>query len=277
MTTSPAPQSSTPPEGAPTLVIRTGWADCHAHFHPAHYQLVLHRNGHEEKVDLGFSGSRLLERLLRFPGEVVPREELLAYAWSDRVVGQGSLNQQVYTLRQLLGDEKRREIIQTLPRRGYMFNPKCLNAAPQAEAEVATTSESKELPPRPPLTSAQRRLYGVVLCIGTLLCLGALVLSSIHYALFQTPVARQEHQLGKLHFTYSSPSAEGLAELLEETSAFSTRLAELAEKPAKVRFAKTAGLYEMLCTRANGSNSWLVIDETQLTQVRDQLLRGCLQ
>src|SRR5690606_40248882 len=101
------------------LVIRTGWEDCHAHFHAELYQLVLHRPGGEEKVDLGFSGSRLLERLLRVPGEVVPRDELLAHAWSDRVVGQGSLNQQVYTLRQVLGDEKNREIIQTLPRRGY--------------------------------------------------------------------------------------------------------------------------------------------------------------
>lgn len=259
------------------LVIRTGWADCHAHFHPAHYQLVLQRNGNEEKVDLGFSGSRLLERLLRFPGEVVPREELLAYAWTDRVVGQGSLNQQVYTLRQLLGDEKRREIIQTLPRRGYMFNPKCLSAPPATGEATDSTPEAPALPPRPPLSPAQRRLYGVVLCIGTLLCVGVLVLSSIHYALFQSPVARQERQLGQLHFTYSSPSAEGLAELMEETAEFSARLAALSGKPAKIRLSKTAELYEMLCTRQDGRNRWLVIDETQLAKVDDPLLQGCLQ
>jgi DNA-binding winged helix-turn-helix (wHTH) protein len=54
---------------------------------------------------------------------VVTREELLGYAWADRVVSQGSLNQQIYVLRQILGDEKGRQIIQTLPRRGYLFNP----------------------------------------------------------------------------------------------------------------------------------------------------------
>ena len=276
MTTSIAPQSSPNYEGVPALVIRTGWADCHAHFHPAHYQLVVHRNGNEEKVDLGFSGSRLLERLLRLPGEVVSREELLAYAWSDRVVGQGSLNQQVYTLRQLLGDEKRREIIQTLPRRGYMFNPKCLSLV-QPAADEAVTATQPTLAPRPPLSPAQRRLYGVLLCLGTLICVGVLVLSSIHYALFQVPVARHERQLGKLHFTYSSPSDQGLAQLMEETSDFSTRLAELSVQPTSIRIAKTAELYEMLCTRPDGSNRWLVIDETQLDKIDTPLLRGCLK
>jgi cholera toxin transcriptional activator len=125
-------------ETAPALVIRTGWADCLAHFQPAVYQLVLHRPGGEEKVDLGFSGSRLLERLLRCPGDVVARDELLAHAWSDRVVGQGSLNQQIYTLRQVLGDEKNREIIQTLPRRGYLFNPRFLAPLPVAADESAS-------------------------------------------------------------------------------------------------------------------------------------------
>ena len=76
-------------------VIKTGRGDWHAHFYPALYQLTLVKDGVEEKVDLGYSGSRLLERLLQEPGEVVSREELMNHAWADRVVGQGSLNQQI--------------------------------------------------------------------------------------------------------------------------------------------------------------------------------------
>lgn len=90
------------------LIIRTGRSDCYAHFYPALYQLTLIKSGIEEKIDLGYSGSRLLERLLQEPGEVVSRDELMNHAWADRVVGQGSLNQQIYTLRQILSDEKSR-------------------------------------------------------------------------------------------------------------------------------------------------------------------------
>src|SRR5690606_14939185 len=85
------------------------------------------RSGSQQRIELGYAGSRVLERLVQTPGEVVSREELLAHGWTDRVVSQGSLNQQIYVLRQILGDEKGRNIIQTLPRRGYLFNPAFLD------------------------------------------------------------------------------------------------------------------------------------------------------
>src|SRR5690606_11234866 len=107
---------------------RAGRDERMAFFYPARYQLVIDYAGERSKVELGYSGSRLLERLLQAPGEVVAREELMRYAWADRVVGQGSLNQQIYALRQILGDEKDRQIIQTLPRRGYLINPNFLRA-----------------------------------------------------------------------------------------------------------------------------------------------------
>src|SRR5690606_8262474 len=125
---------ATEPESSITcLIIKTGRNDCYAHFYPALYQLTLVRSGIEEKIDLGYSGSRLLERLVQEPGEVVSREELMNHAWADRVVGQGSLKQQINTERQVLGDEKSREIIQTLPRRGYLLNPCYLVYPPSIE------------------------------------------------------------------------------------------------------------------------------------------------
>src|SRR5690554_458214 len=136
----------------PCLTIKTGRVDCYARFYPSLYQLTLETNGVEEKIDLGFSGSRLLERLAQVPGDVVAREELMSHAWSDRVVGQGSLNQQIYTLRQVLRNERERAIIQTLPRRGYLLNPQHLvtpvspqaNSQPQVNPVLASSSTSEE-------------------------------------------------------------------------------------------------------------------------------------
>ena len=130
---------------ADCLILKTGRQDCTINFFPARYQLQL--SDGEQRIELGYSGSRLLERLLRNPGEVVSREELLQYAWADRVVGQGSLNQQVYILRQILGDEKERQIIQTLPRRGYLFNVNyLLGPASTAASTVAALPEHPALP-----------------------------------------------------------------------------------------------------------------------------------
>ena len=117
------------PRATDSFSLRTGRSACRALFTPQQYQLRLHaEQGEAERIELGFAGSRVLERLLQSPGEVVTRDELLGYAWADRVVSQGSLNQQIYVLRQLLGDEKGRNIIQTLPRRGYLFNPEFVEA-----------------------------------------------------------------------------------------------------------------------------------------------------
>lgn len=263
-------------QATPVLVIRTGRADCHAHFHPDRYQLVLHQGDSEEKIDLGFSGSRLLERLLRAPGEVVPREELLAHAWSDRVVGQGSLNQQIYTLRQLLGDEKKREIIQTLPRRGYLFNPKCLAPAelPEAPGEPVQPA-APETATR--LTALQRRLIVALGCFSAVFGVGLLVYASIHYALFQSQVVVQERQIGQLHITYFSSNGKELAELMNETSALSERFAALGQRATHLHLGKASEYVELLCSRGGHSGHWLMIHERQLERIDDALLRSCLQ
>ena len=134
------PLPTLPVEARSCVNIRLGNSEGVALFFPELYQLRLIKSGGEEKIDLGYSGSRLLERLARNPGEVVDRDELMGFAWAGRVVGQGSLNQQIYTLRQILADEKEREIIQTLPRRGYLINPKFVDIAPElTQPEVQPT------------------------------------------------------------------------------------------------------------------------------------------
>ena len=77
-------------------------------------QLPTYNCATMENLDLFDQLTQRVERLLQQPGEVIERDTLVAYAWADRVVGPGSLNQQVYTLRKILGDEKNLQIIQTV-------------------------------------------------------------------------------------------------------------------------------------------------------------------
>ncbi|MDF3933839.1 winged helix-turn-helix domain-containing protein [Pseudomonas citronellolis] len=271
-----------PMDGArpvPARVIRTGLADgCLAHFQPEQYQLVLRRDGFEEKVELGFSGSRLLERLLRDPGEVVPRDELLAHAWSDRVVGQGSLNQQIYTLRQILGDEKRREIIQTLPRRGYMLNPqyavRAVQPAELVEADAAPASAPSHEAPAP---AARSRALGFLALGAPLLLAGVAAVGALLWSQQRTQDLRQDMDIGNKHFTYLDPSAGELQQLRERTGELSARLAALDPQPMRFVLSRHSGFYELACHGASNATHLLVIHQEQLRSVSDAQLRECLR
>lgn len=92
-------------------------------FRPAQDTIVItNATSEQEHLKLSRSETRALELLIKDAGHTKSRDELLGYAWDDRVVGAGSLNQCIFSIRNILGDEKDHEIIQTIPRRGYRFN-----------------------------------------------------------------------------------------------------------------------------------------------------------
>src|SRR4051794_5982506 len=74
----PTPQPDT------FLLLGTGQAQRTVCFYPSLFQLVIQRGEAQERVELGYAGSRLLDRLLQTPGEVIAREELMRHAWPDR-------------------------------------------------------------------------------------------------------------------------------------------------------------------------------------------------
>ena len=60
--------------------------------------------------------------LVERAGHVVEKEELMRRVWSDAIVEEANLSQQIFTLRRMLGEEpKDHRYIQTVPRRGYRF------------------------------------------------------------------------------------------------------------------------------------------------------------
>jgi cholera toxin transcriptional activator len=259
------------------LIIKTGRSDCYAHFYPALYQLTLVKGGIEEKIDLGYSGSRLLERLLQEPGEVVSREELMSHAWADRVVGQGSLNQQVYTLRQVLGDEKSREIIQTLPRRGYLLNPNYLVYPPNIDdiGEVADPAEQN--PPQPAFLhrhGTQRASWVMLLSLFSVLGIGQfLFLQQISKP---EDLHSSEMNLGTLNVQYIDRDPQRLQQLILQTHGLTSRLTALAHKPSHLLLSLRGDFYELLCQQDNGSVRSLMLHESQLDQVADAQLSRCL-
>ncbi|RON20896.1 DNA-binding protein [Pseudomonas brassicacearum] len=78
--------------------------------------------GDVQNSTIGRAESRLLDLLLMEPGQTKSRDEIIDYTWNDRVVASGSLNQAVFSLRNLLNDSRDHEILMTVPRRGYCFN-----------------------------------------------------------------------------------------------------------------------------------------------------------
>lgn len=259
------------------LIIRTGRSDCYAHFYPALYQLTLVKSGIEEKIDLGYSGSRLLERLLQEPGEVVSRDELMNHAWADRVVGQGSLNQQIYTLRQILGDEKSREIIQTLPRRGYLLNPNYLVYPPSID-DIGAVSEPADTPAQPSAFlrrhSRQRASWLILLSVFGIA--GIILFTTLYQISQPKDLHSSEMNLGSLHVHYIDQDSQRLQQLILQTHGLTSQLALLASKPATLVLRLHGGFYELLCLQPSGDARSLMLHESQLSQVADAQLRRCL-
>lgn len=259
------------------LIIKTGRSDCYAHFYPALYQLTLVKSGIEEKIDLGYSGSRLLERLLQEPGEVVSREELMSHAWADRVVGQGSLNQQIYTLRQVLGDEKNREIIQTLPRRGYLLNPKHLVYPANIDDIGEVAEPANPIPPQPAFLrrhGRQRASWVILLSLFSVLGLGQFLYL---YQISQPQdLHSSEMNLGMLNVRYVDQQTQRLQQLILQTHGLTSRLNALASKPTQLVLSLRGDFYELLCLQDNGSVRSLMLHASQLNQVADAQLSRCL-
>jgi cholera toxin transcriptional activator len=262
------------------LTIRTGDEACIARFYPSRYQLTLIKQGVEEKVDLGFSGSRLLERLVRNPGEVVDRDELMDHAWSGRVVGQGSLNQQIYTLRQILSDESTRDIIQTLPRRGYLINPKYIEISvetppsPAVEPEVTTApspvSDSAEVKPLGN-TFGKRWLVPVVIGCTSLLLLGAAV-NYQHQA--NLDAAKTPGKL--LNITYAPDHPHELPDLISYVEKIKQSLSANVKHPLHLVVGFHENVLDVVCMRADGSAVSLHFTENQRENFTAKDLASCL-
>lgn len=290
--------SSLSPMATDALVcplLKTGRDGCAARFDRALYQLVLIHEEGEETLDLGFSGSRVLERLLQVPGEVVSRDELMNYAWEGRVVGQGSLNQQIYTLRQALFDS-RSQIIQTLPRRGYLFNPQYLivdEAAPAIAEVPAPVAVAPEAPatllvelPAPSTTAAQSaakparraRSWQAAALAGTgMMVLLGLATLGFRLASTPTPSFTQRLDLNGLEVLYVEKSQRMLDSLVKETRLLVDTMSDMSTESTRLIVNMSPGFYEIRCLQGDGRVNWLKVHKSQIQTIPSNHVQGCLK
>jgi serine/threonine-protein kinase len=105
----------------------------------------------------------VLQALARRPGELVSRNELLSAIWPGGTTYDEALTQSVYQLRQQLiraGGDECRNLITTVPKRGYLLNGAVQGVDPQA-AEI------------PPSAARGRKRRAIVGMLGGLLILSA--------------------------------------------------------------------------------------------------------
>ncbi|PAU84452.1 CadC family transcriptional regulator [Pseudomonas sp. WN033] len=278
--TSSASQESITPLGQ--LLLRTGREGRCVCFCPSLFQVVIRQpEVPEERIELGYAGSRLLERLLKVPGEVVTREELMAYAWPDRVVGQGSLNQQIYSLRQLFCDEKGREIIQTLPRRGYQFNPQYIiqQSAVTPAPPQPPTQESEPVPePKLPaaITRHRPRRYWLAGALLGLALIGLIFSLWPHSAqqIQAQELTLRELQHGPIQIRLFAIDHASLDALEPLASTLAQRLPQDHANPRLLTLDLHGSYYRVLCEHG-GNASALMIHRGQFEQLDIGQLRWC--
>lgn len=111
--------------------------------------------GPEGELRLRPKSFKLLSYLVRNPGRLIAREELLQAVWGRAAVTDDSITQCLVEIRRALGDESR-SLVRTIPRRGYLFDVQVETLASPGSPPIAseappTASEAPQRPrgPRP--------------------------------------------------------------------------------------------------------------------------------
>jgi serine/threonine-protein kinase len=140
----------------------------------------------EQETLLPLRAAKVLAVLLRRPGEVLCKDELLNTVWEGAFVGEDSLTQAISMVRSALGDDPRNPTyIQTIPKRGYRFIAEVVGGgegageaqpsgataasgavAPAAPFEPTTPSAAAPTRPAPPGASTRLGNYEILAEFG---------------------------------------------------------------------------------------------------------------
>ena len=262
-------------------------------FDAANNQLhITPSSGEPRAVTLSYSESRLLQLLLDNPGETRSRNEIMEYAWDNRVVAAGSLNQAIFTLRNLIDDGTDHELLQTVPRRGYRFNAQYLMAesTPALTIPVADTavgSAGAVDPPAPDAAPGTREpwLAGLLrspklLLPAYALMVGLLALVALQrFGVFDGAASDQvieEVVAGPLTYHFIGDSAEENARTREAFKvAVNTRDEGIA---GHIWINRSNRLYDLGCVRADGATENLIfLEDNPVANLQLEMVRRCMR
>lgn len=270
-----------------SYALRLGEGLEFAEFEPSLWRLtVYHVLGVSRQVSLGYAEVFLLDYFAQHPGEMISRQQLLDHAWGDRVVSQGSLNQAISNLRSLLGDDQRREIILTVPRRGYQFNAEALVDWQEwllRKQEIITPPQVDSQPrgnilPEAPIIVATPWQWQMpaVWCTVVVMSLTLLVgvFNHYYYAIFP-PYASEQVTTGKLQVTLLAKDKEVLADTQRSLMPLFKRLDVLGGGRALIH--RTNNFLEFTCFRADGTVHTLLVQMERMQLIEDANLQECLK
>jgi DNA-binding winged helix-turn-helix (wHTH) protein len=97
-------------------------------------------------VCIGSRAFDLLHALLKSPGRLVCKEDLVKQVWPSTLVEESNLRFQMSCLRKALGSQ--RHLIKTIPGRGYVFTGDCRRVQPRAISPPALGPSTSAAPCR---------------------------------------------------------------------------------------------------------------------------------
>jgi DNA-binding winged helix-turn-helix (wHTH) protein/Tol biopolymer transport system component len=97
-----------------------------------------------------------LRILVENSGRVLSRDSLMEQVWGDTIVSDSNLTQNIWVLRNTLGEDESQRYIETVPRRGYRFVAPVtrLESGPEPVATVAQASPPDPQPAPPPVVDS---------------------------------------------------------------------------------------------------------------------------
>ncbi|MNZ11242.1 DNA-binding transcriptional activator CadC [compost metagenome] len=233
------------------------------------------QGGETNSVTLAYAESRLLQLLLLEPGEIKSRTEIMEFAWDNRVVAAGSLNQAIFTLRNLINDGRDHDLLQTVPRRGYRFNASYVvdEVGAVATEQIDQAASEEVIPsnetPLEPVEAAVVQRAGTKFEWGRLLVPAYVLMSALLVAVFSyraglfdgvgSELVMDHVAKGPLTYHFIGVSEAETARLMAE---FKPVLEARKALPAgEVWVNKANRLYDLSCVRADGRTGNLMFSE----------------
>jgi len=121
-----------------------------------HFSILPHRRqllAEGRPVRLGGRAFDLLLALIEAPGAVVGKDELLRRIWPGRIVEENRLQSEIWALRKAFGGD--RELIQTVPGRGYQFAGEIREPGVNVSVQQVPEPLAVSAPLRPAATLAE--------------------------------------------------------------------------------------------------------------------------
>jgi DNA-binding winged helix-turn-helix (wHTH) protein len=111
----------------------------------AHELSRLTENGASTPIPLGSRAGELLCLLLRRPGDLVTKNEIMDAVWPNTAVDDSNLPVQIAAVRRALDDGSGTSSIQTVPGRGYRFTLRVAKADETVDVAERVVAQSEEI------------------------------------------------------------------------------------------------------------------------------------